>query len=195
MGCRVAESKSELRKRLRADRRAFADSLPRQVRALVFHRPPRPVLDLVPAGAAIGLYHAAAGEAPTAGYARFFFERGHCIALPWFADRAAPMTFRAHSEPYSGADLAPGPFGPQPDAEAEEVVPQVLFVPLIAFTTDGHRLGQGGGHYDRWLAAHPGAARIGLAWDMQEVPAIPHEPHDMPLTALVTPTRMLGPFA
>ena len=65
---------------------------------------------------------------------------------------------------------------------------------LVAFTARGDRLGQGGGFYDKWLGAHPDTIRIGMAWDMQEVPELPVEPHDMALTAIVTPTRVLGPF-
>lgn len=187
-------TKSDLRKRLRAERLAYAAALPRQVSALVFHRPPRPVVDMVPAGAAIGLYHAAPGEAPAGGYARFFDEAGHRIALPWFAGRDAPMQFRLHTDPFGGEDLIPGPFGPQPEPDADEVEPDVLFVPLVGFTAQGQRLGQGGGHYDRWLAAHPAAARIGLAWDLQEIDAMPTEDHDIALTAIVTPTRILGPW-
>jgi 5-formyltetrahydrofolate cyclo-ligase len=187
-------AKDELRRRLRAERRAFADALPAQVRALVFHRPPGPLLELVPVGKRIGLYHAGPGEAPAGGYARFFSERGHAVALPWFADRASQMSFRAYRDPFGETDLGPGPFGLQPERTAEQIEPEVLFIPLIAFTPDGHRLGQGGGHYDRWLAGHPDALRIGLAWDMQEVPEIAHEPHDMRLHAVVTPTRVLGPW-
>src|SRR3546814_6880034 len=59
--------------------------------------------------------------------------------------------------------------------------------------TDGRRLGQGGGHYDRWLAAHPGARAIGLAWDEQLCEDLPHETHDIRLDAIVTPTRLYGP--
>jgi 5-formyltetrahydrofolate cyclo-ligase len=189
------ETKAEIRGRLRAERIAHAAALPQQVRALVFHRPPMPVLEMVPAGATVGLYHATPGEAPAGGYARFLAEQGHPIALPWFADRTAPMTFRSHADPFGETNLTEGPFGVQPLAEAEEKVPQVLFVPLVAFTPDGHRLGQGGGHYDRWLDAHPGVTAIGLAWDMQEVAALPREAHDRRLDAIVTPTRVIGPFA
>jgi 5,10-methenyltetrahydrofolate synthetase len=64
------------------------------------------------------------------------------------------------------------------------------FVPLVGFTADGQRLGQGGGHYDRWLAAHPDTVAIGLAWDMQLADELPTEPHDRPLAAVVTPTRI-----
>ncbi len=191
----ITESKADIRKRLRAERLVHAEALPQQVRALVFHRPPRPVVDLVPEGAAVGLYHSVPGEAPAGGYARFFAERGNPVALPWFADQAAPMVFRVHSDPFGETDLASGPFGLQPASDAEQIVPEVVFVPLVAFTAEGHRLGQGGGHYDRWLAAHSDTRAIGLAWDMQEVASLPREAHDRQLTAVVTTTRILGPFA
>jgi 5-formyltetrahydrofolate cyclo-ligase len=74
------------------------------------------------------------------------------------------------------------------------VVPDVLFVPLVGFTADGGRLGQGGGHYDRWLEAHPETKAIGLAWDCQLADDLPREPHDRPLLAVVTPTRLYGPW-
>ena len=103
------------------------------------------------------------------------------------------MTFRAHIDPYDDSDLVPGPFGlMQPSDEAELISPDVLFVPLVGFTEDLARLGQGGGHYDRWLAAHPGTIAIGLAWDVQLCEMLPTEPHDVPLDAVVTPTRIYG---
>ena len=75
------------------------------------------------------------------------------------------------------------------------MVPDVLFVPLLGFTKNGGRLGQGGGHYDRWLAAHPDTVSIGLAWDAQLVDTMPLQEHDRGLSAVVTPTRFYGPFA
>jgi len=191
----VAEEKQALRKRLRQARRAHAASLPPEVSALVFRRPPKPVLDLVPAGATIGLYRADPGEAPTSSYARFFFETGHRIALPRVTELGAPMTFHVHIDPFAESDLERGRMGlMQPSAEAEEVIPQVLFMPLVGFTERGDRIGQGGGFYDRWLGAHPDTIAVGMAWDVQRVEELPVEPHDMPLTALVTPTRLYGPF-
>ena len=38
-------------------------------------------------------------------------------------------------------------------------------------------------------------SRLGLAWDTQLVDELPIEPHDVPLSAIVTPTRIYGPFA
>ena len=190
------KQKKAIRDRLRNARREHAMSLPPQVSALVFHRPPSAILDLVPDDAVIGLYRADPGEAPTGGYARYFHERGHTIALPWLVDLATPMVFRAHTDPYAESDLAPGYFGlMQGSEDAPLVEPNILFMPLVAFTARGDRLGQGGGFYDKWLGAHPEVVRVGMAWDMQEVPELPIEAHDMGLTAVVTPTRVLGPFA
>lgn len=191
----IAANKAALRKDLRARRRAFAAALPPQVSALVFNRPPRAVLDLVPAGATLGFYRADPGEAPAAAYAKFFFEAGHPIALPRVTTLTAPMRFHLHTDPYEESDLTTGVLGlRQPSGDLPELVPDVLFMPLVGFTARGERLGQGGGFYDRWLAAHPATVAIGMAWDMQEVPELPLEDHDMPLAAIITPTRILGPF-
>jgi len=188
-------SKPALRKALRLARNAHAASLDPRVRALVLRRPPAALLDLVPPGATVGMYLAGSGEAPSIGYARYFHDAGHSIALPWFAARDSAMEFRCWVSPHLDELLEPGPYGTaQPAGSAKAVVPDVLFVPLVGFTAQGDRLGQGGGHYDRWLAAHPHVPAIGLGWDCQLVDALPREDHDRPLAAVVTPTRLFGPF-
>jgi 5-formyltetrahydrofolate cyclo-ligase len=200
-----AFSKPALRKALRAARRAHVEALNPRIRALVLMRPPATLSALIPADATIGLYVAAHGEAPALGYARHFHEAGHRIALPWFSSRDSAMVFRQWDSPHLDELLEPGPYGvPQPATLAPALIPpalippalipDVLFVPLVGFTADGGRLGQGGGHYDRWLAAHPGTTAIGLAWDCQLVETLPREPHDRPLAAVITPTRLYGPF-
>jgi len=188
-------SKTDLRKQLRMARKEHAAAQPDSIRALLFKRPPAPLLDLIPQGATIGLYHANSDEAPAAGYAKFFSESGHPIALPRFSNREAPMEFARHSDPFGETDLEQGAFGMmQPLADAPTEKPDVLFVPLVGFTADGERLGQGGGHYDRWLAEHPETIAIGMAWDVQLTETLPSEPHDRSLAAVVTPTRLYGPF-
>ena len=196
-GARVTkQSKDELRRALRAARKAHVAALPLSMRGLVFHRPPAPLLDLVPGGAVIGLYRAHRNEAPAASYAKFFLERGHELALPRFAGRETGMEFARFADPFDESDLETGPFGLlQPFGDAPALVPDVVFAPLVGFTEDGHRLGQGGGHYDRWLERHPDIVTIGLAWDCQLVDNLPVEPHDRPMRAIVTPTRIYGPFA
>lgn len=189
------QDKAGIRARLRRLRRDYVAALPAEARALPFFRPPNPLVATIPADAVIGVYAEMAEEAPASRYARWFSERGHSIALPWFAGRGEPMRFRAWN-PFDPDPLPLGPYRiPQPKDDAAELQPQVVFVPVLAFTAAGARLGQGAGHYDRWLAAHPQARAIGLAWDCQLVEALPVEPHDRPLEAVITATRLFGELA
>ncbi len=182
--------KKHLRAAMRKARYQYADALHGTTRALILHRPPTPIADVIPKDAVIGLYHATPSEAPAGGYARWFAEQGHPIALPAFTSRSAPMHFRGLRDAFGDGDMVEGPFGMQPGDDAAVVIPDVIFVPLLAFTADCARLGQGGGHYDRWLAGNPQAKAIGLAWDVQKVESLPLEPHDLSLSAVVTPTRI-----
>ncbi len=187
--------KATLRARLRAARKEHAQAIPENMRGLILRHPPAPLSQMIPADAVIGIYHAAEYEVPAANYAKHFSEAGHKIALPRFAAERSAMEFAEHSDPFGEADLEDGPYGiRQPAGGAATLVPDFLFVPLIGFGRGGERLGQGGGHYDRWLTAHPNAIPVGLAWDCQLADDIPVEAHDIPLHAVVTPTRFYGPF-
>lgn len=187
--------KKQLRAELKRRRAAHVASIPAFQRALLFRHPPGPVLNLIPAGAIIGAYHEMPGEVPASNYARWFFEAGHRVALPWFAARGAAMGFREWTNPFYDDLLVPDPFKAlQPPEQAEAMIPEVLFCPLLGFTSQGGRIGYGAGHFDKWLAAHPPRLAIGLAWDCQLEESLPLEPHDVPLHAIVTPTRIYGPF-
>ncbi len=195
MSADPASAKAALRKALRAARRDHVAALDPRVKALLFKRPPAALGALVPANAVVGLYAAIGEEAPTTAYAAHFHEAGHKVAMPWFAGREAPMEFRHWASPHVDALMEPGPWrAPQPLADAESLVPDVLFVPLVGFTATGRRLGQGGGHYDRWLEKYPHVPAIGMAWDSQLAEDLPFEAHDRPLAAVVTPTRLYRPF-
>jgi 5-formyltetrahydrofolate cyclo-ligase len=64
-----------------------------------------------------------------------------------------------------------------------------IVAPLLAFDARGHRLGQGGGYYDRILGrgrAIGRPLRIGYAYAAQEIPRVPDESHDARLDAVVT---------
>jgi len=183
------KEKQQIRVRMRQVRRDHAASLPTSTLALIMMRPPAPIVEMIPEGATVGIYNATEEEAPTGGYARWLHESGRPVALPWFADRKAPMQFRIWANPFA-EELVEGPFGPQPDSANSLVIPSALFMPLVAFTANCERLGQGGGYYDRWLAANPDTITIGMAWDQQLVDHLPIEPHDQNLQAVVTPTRI-----
>lgn len=94
--------------------------------------------------------------------------------------------------------LAPGAGGIAEPSAADPVEPDVVLVPLLAVDAAGNRLGQGGGHYDRALAALRARRRVvavGIAWDVQVVAALPVDPWDQPLDAVATPTRWWRPRA
>ena len=62
----------------------------------------------------------------------------------------------------------------------------VVIVPGLAFTSDGRRLGQGGGWYDRFLAAtRPDCLAIGVCFSAQLVDELPAEPHDVVLDCVI----------
>ena len=68
------------------------------------------------------------------------------------------------------------------------VQPDVVVVPCVGFTRDGHRLGYGGGYYDRWLASHPHVVAVGVAWSLAEIDpgTFEAQPHDVALACIVT---------
>jgi 5-formyltetrahydrofolate cyclo-ligase len=184
------DQKQLLRARFRKVRREHVAALPRATYKLLFLRPPAPIAALAGVGATVGLYHAISDEAPTRAYAQWFYENDRAIALPWFLAEGEPMRFRTWHDPFEDDGLEPGPYGVlQPRSDAPEVTPALTFVPLLAFSSHGERLGQGGGHYDRWLASHGEVQAVGLAWDCQLADGLPCEPHDRRLHAVVTPTR------
>jgi 5-formyltetrahydrofolate cyclo-ligase len=72
--------------------------------------------------------------------------------------------------------------------EGAAALPDVVVVPCVGFTAAGHRLGYGGGYYDRWLAAHPHVVAVGIAWANAELDlaTFAPEPHDVALAFIVT---------
>jgi len=99
---------------------------------------------------------------------------------------------------YTGADsLRAGPLGLREPAgprlgSAAITLAGVVLVPALAVDHRGARLGRGGGYYDRTLPlATPGTALIAVVRDDEVLPWLPAEPHDVPVTAILTPSRGL----
>ena len=65
-----------------------------------------------------------------------------------------------------------------------------FLIPLLGFDVSCHRLGYGGGYYDRVLA-NSSAHKIGLAFDEQEVAQVPIRPWDISMDEIITPTRII----
>ena len=75
-----------------------------------------------------------------------------------------------------------------PTSDGAPAQPDVVLVPCVGYTPMGHRLGYGGGYFDRWLAEHPEVTSIGIAWSGAELDAaaLDAQAHDQPLTLIVT---------
>jgi 5-formyltetrahydrofolate cyclo-ligase len=134
--------------------------------------------------AVVSFYWPMGDEADPRALAARLGARGHALALPIVAQKKSPLVFRRWSE---GDALVVHAFGMhEPASDAPVVTPDVLLVPLLAFDARGHRLGYGGGFYDRTLASLKMKLAIGVAYAGQEVDALPAMPHDHPLDMVVT---------
>ncbi|MDK9696619.1 MAG: 5-formyltetrahydrofolate cyclo-ligase [Siculibacillus sp.] len=173
---------------LRRDALARRDRLAPEHRARAGERIADLITDLaLPSGSIVSGFWPIRGEIdPRPAMARLAV-RGHPLALPaLLADRSA-MVFRRWT---AGDRLVPAAFGlSEPAAEAEEVDPTVLLMPLAAFDRRGGRIGYGGGWYDRVLArlerSRP-VLKIGLGFAAQEVARVPEEAHDRRLDLILT---------
>lgn len=120
--------------------------------------------------------------------------RGNRVCVPVIIGPNQALRFR---EWHDGADMVEGPFGAQVPAAGDWLVPQIVIVPLVGFDPQGNRLGYGGGYYDRSLqalrAANPDLRAIGLAYGAQELAAVPTEPTDERLDAVVTEAGRIAP--
>jgi 5-formyltetrahydrofolate cyclo-ligase len=116
--------------------------------------------------------------------------QGCQLALPVVVAKKQPLVFRAWRP---GDPLEAGAFGTlQPTARRAVVEPEVLIVPLLAVDEEGWRLGYGGGFYDRTLEALRARKRViavGVAFNEQIVPEVPHDPNDQRLDWLLTDKR------
>ena len=108
------------------------------------------------------------------------------VGVPVIRGAGLPLEFHRWTP---DCDMIEGPFGAAVPACPEQVDPQVLIVPLVAFDSRGYRLGYGGGFYDRTLerlrAVRPTWA-VGFAYAAQRLESLPIEPTDQPLDAVVT---------
>ena len=172
----VAE-KTALRARALAARAALA--LPGAGEALAVHvlaaSPPQPSI--------IAGFWPIGGEIDTRPSLHALHQAGHSILLPVTPRRGEALTFRPWQP---GCAMQPGRFGTQHPATSDTATPDWLLIPLLAFDAHGHRLGYGGGYYDRTLAGLPGAFRLGIGYAAQRVPAVPVGATDIPLHAIAT---------
>lgn len=105
-------------------------------------------------------------------------------ALPYVIREPRDMHFRAWDREMPTEKDETG----IPCASGKRVVPDVVLAPCVGFTADGYRLGYGGGYFDRFLAAHPHATAIGVAWSVGRLEPGEYaaQAYDIPMAAIVT---------
>lgn len=122
--------------------------------------------------------------------------RGHTLCLPVVTATGQSLIFRKWKP---GEPLEKGAYGIDvPLSQAEEVLPDVVIVPLAAFDLAGHRLGYGAGYYDKTIAKMRAQKKdillIGAAYAQQQIERIPIDEHDRKLDAIVTEKGIVKPL-
>ena len=86
------------------------------------------------------------------------------------------------------SQLEPGYFGiPEPASGViVEWSDALMIMPGVAFDRENHRVGYGGGFYDRYLEKHPQLERVAVAFSFQMLPEVPTEPTDICPQIVVT---------
>jgi 5-formyltetrahydrofolate cyclo-ligase len=117
---------------------------------------------------------------------------GAGLALPVVAGRGRPLIMRAWE---FGAPLDAGVWGiRQPKADAPEIDPDILIVPLAAFDRAGHRIGYGAGYYDMTITGlrkiKP-VTVIGIGFALQEIPRVPATERDARLDLVLTEREII----
>ncbi len=138
--------------------------------------------------ACIGFYWPFLGEIDLRSLVRSFVGLGSEAALPVVAEKLQPLEFWSWQPRMT---LERGIWNIPIPRERNSVQPTVLLVPLIGFDAAGHRLGQGGGYYDRTLAASvKKPLTIGIGYEFGRLDTIHPQPHDIPMDAIVTDSRV-----
>ena len=129
----------------------------------------------------VGVYFARDGEVDLSALVAACWQRKITVGLPVIVGRG--LMFAAYR---NDAELRNNRYGIPEPTVVEEMQPAVIFTPLVAFGPNGERLGMGGGYYDRYFASAPHATRIGVAHACQCADALPANPWDVPLQAVIT---------
>lgn len=115
-------------------------------------------------------------------------EQGITCALPKIEENSRVLKFVKWTPE---TEMTLGPHNIQTPLTEDELSPDIIIVPLLAFDRQGTRLGQGGGYYDATLAhwrAQKEITAIGMAFSQQAVLfKLPRELHDEPLDWVITP--------
>lgn len=129
---------------------------------------------------------------------RLLCEQNLVCSLPCIQNSQSPLIFKQWTpeSPLNPCRAFPKNLGlMEPIPTSLCVTPQIILIPTLGFDTDGHRLGYGGGFYDRTLRllrASPQTpiVAVGLSYACQKISDLPHEPHDEKLDWIITEKKI-----
>jgi len=188
-----APSIDDLKKTIRRDAVARRDGLPAADRAKAAEIiAARPFPIAIKPGMVVSGFSSLKSEINPVPLMRKLADQGAQLALPVVAGKGRPLIMRAWS---FGEPLDSGVWGiREPKADAPEVAPDILIVPLLAFDRTGNRIGYGAGYYDFTIAklrAMKPTVAIGIAFAAQEIAVVPVTPRDARLDLVLTERQII----
>lgn len=138
----------------------------------------------ISAGTLISAYWPIRAEPDLRQWMRAKWQQGVRIALPVAVALRQPLVFR---EWRPESPMTRGLWNIPYPAEGPEIVPTVVLAPLVGFDALGYRLGYGGGFFDRTLGGmSPKPLVIGVGYPMAAISTIFPQPHDIPMSRIIT---------
>lgn len=187
-----AQRKQQARSEALSRREGLPDSLRAEKSTLIAGR--LMDLELFQKARCVFMYVAVRSEVQTLAIIQAALTRHKKVCVPLIDTQAKQMIACAISDPIR--DLQPGVLGiPEPYRETCAQVSvcdiDLVIVPGLAFTVQGHRIGYGGGFYDRFLSTYSGVD-CALAFEEQIVAALPFDrAHDAAVSSIITEQRVI----
>jgi 5-formyltetrahydrofolate cyclo-ligase len=170
---------------IRTKGRSVRDSIPATDRAAWGRRIEERLFSLpaVRDARTVLVFYSFGSEVPTRGIIERMLSEGRRVLLPYMEGSEMKA-----AELRQGDELEATSYGPKEPRHRTEADPSevdLVITPGVAFDRSGHRVGYGGGNYDRYLAGlRPRATRVGIAFHV--LAEVPHGPDDQPVDFIVT---------
>jgi len=131
-------------------------------------------------------------EIPTADLNEYIIKKNKILSFPVVNTKNKILTFRKYKQ---NQNLIEGNYKiPEPPLENEEVKPNLMFVPCLAFDIQGYRLGYGGGYYDTTFAYFKSINHqfisVGFSYDDQKVNSVIRDQFDYKLNYVLTEKQL-----
>jgi 5,10-methenyltetrahydrofolate synthetase len=135
----------------------------------------------------IGMYSPIHAEFNPLALADQLLAQGRSLALPAILAQGEPLEYRRWRP---GEAMTEGPHGIPEPAARDIAAPELLLIPVLGFDDANHRLGYGGGYFDRTLAAlRPRPLALGVGFEQGHLASLHPGPHDLALDAIITEAR------